>query len=301
MNTVTIKAPAKINTYLEVLGLRPDGYHEIAMVMEKIALHDVIMLQEISSGIELVIEGSSDDGMNAEKNLVWRAAKAFKEITGEKSGVRISLKKMIPIAAGLGGGSSDAASTLLGLNELWKKGLSKEKLAEIGSKLGADVPFFCYDGAAFVEGIGDKVTPLNRTLPKMYILLINPGFAVSTPWVYKQWDNLPKNKDKTLGSHVKDECIQGLTVASLDARVPPLFETFRDVTANLKNDLEEVTVSAYPEVGKIKEFLSENRADGVMMSGSGPSVFGLFEDKKSRDLAFSKAKERPWKVFSTEN
>jgi len=285
MKTIRLAAPAKVNTILKVVGRRPNGYHDLAMVMEKLSLHDEIVLELIDHGIELRLEGESDSGMNAEGNLAWKAAQAFREAADVTKGVRIILKKNIPVAAGLGGGSSDAATTLVGLNDLWEIDWPEEQLAKLGSRLGADVPFFCYEGPALVEGIGDRIVPISK-LPKLYILLINPGFAVSTPWVYRQWDILQE---------------KGLTVGVGDVRLPRLFETFQDVTANLTNDLEAVTIPAYPELKEIKNFLIGAGAQGALMAGSGPTVFGLFEDKAVRDDAFSHVTKRSWKVYATEN
>lgn len=285
MESISISAPAKINTILRVVGRRPNGYHDLVMVMEKLTLADDIILERIDHGIELINEGAVDEGMVAQKNLAWRAATAFRDATGEKRGVRIHLTKRIPVAAGLGGGSSDAAATLRGLNQLWEKGWSGDQLAQLGAELGADVPFFCFDGPALVQGIGDRVTPLEKKLPKFFVLLINPGFPVSTPSIYRCWDEINAR----------------LTVDGVDVRVPRLFETFRDVTANLVNDLESVTVNAHPEVGEVREFLSLAGAQGVLMAGSGPTVFGLFAEKSQRDQAADKVIRNSWRVIATEN
>ncbi len=296
MNAITVHAPAKVNLILKVVGRRPNGYHDLVMVMEKLKLHDEIVLEQLDRGIELVVDGQRDEGMVAQKNLAWRAAAVLQEAAGVNSGVRITLRKRTPVAAGLGGGSSDAAATLTGLNQLWDVDWSREGLAQLGSKLGADVPFFCFDGPALVEGIGDRVTPL-ASFPKLYILLINPGFAVSTPWVYGRWDELngmPQNTEL-------NRKIKWLTVDRAGVRVPPLFETTHDIVARLENDLEEATVSAHPEVAAIKEFLIDAGARGALMAGSGPTVFGIFEDAAMRDRAAAKVTDEAWRVFATEN
>jgi len=294
---LTITAPAKINLVLRVVGSRPDGYHDLVMVMEKLALADAITLTTIPSGIELAIDGQRDQGMEAEKNLAWRAGALFKKTTGDERGVRIALTKRVPVAAGLGGGSSDAAAVIKGLNRLWERGLSNNELAVMGVKLGADVPFFCYDGSALVEGIGDRVTPI-ANLPKLYILLINPGFAVPTPWVYQEWD---KQQVQGAGCKVQEKQVLGLTVEKSDAKAPRLFEAFQDVTAHLANDLEPVTMAAYPQVSAIKKYLLDAGAEGALMSGSGPTVFGLFSSKDMRDRAAAGVTSKDWKVFATEN
>lgn len=290
MNSLTVHAPAKVNLVLRVLGKRPNGYHDLFMVMEKLSLSDELTLESIPSGIELLVDGESDAGMQMEKNLAWRAAAAFREAAKEKRGVRIRLTKRIPVAAGLGGGSSDAGAVLKGLNRLWEKNWTPEGLADLGSPLGGDVPFFCYEGPAIAEGIGDKITPIPK-LPNLFILLINPGFAVSTPWVYQEYDKL------------------GLTVQGGGARYAPpfdvaqgmLFERFRDVTSNLHNDLEKVTIARYPEIGEIKSYLDNHGAIGSQMSGSGPTVFGIFEDEKTRNEALVKIQRKNWKAFAADN
>lgn len=280
MKSITVKAPAKVNTLLRVVGRRPDGFHDLEMVMVPLTLCDEITLTCIKSGIELSIDGSSDLGMQGEKNLAFRAVSAMFENAGRSDGVRIELTKRIPIAAGLGGGSSDAAAVLWGLNKLWGLGLKSSNLAKIGAKLGADVPFFCYGTPAYVEGIGDKVSPY-ESFPNIAFLLINPCFAVSTPWVYKQWD------------------LQ-LTVKPSNARVRPLFQAVTDVVSSLQNDLEKVAIPAHPEIGLIKSELMNAGAMGALMSGSGPTVFGVFYDTASRDSACVRLENKNWRIFATE-
>lgn len=315
---LNINAPAKVNLFLRVIGSRPDGYHDLFMVMEKLSLFDEIGLREIPSGIELVVEGEDvDAGMVAEKNLAYRAAQLFKEAADEKRGVRIHLKKKIPVAAGLGGGSSDAAAVLKGLNRLWQKNWSSQSLAALGAKIGADVPFFCYDGPAVAEGTGERITPLSK-LPKLFFLLINPGFAVSTPWVYKEFDR-QDGLLKTASNQMDDKGNFELTPPTLDARFRrlasrefnggfarrrfsgELFCDFRDVAASLYNDLEKVTVAKYPEIKTIKEFLLDQGAQGALMAGSGPTVFGVFESAKVRDGALDRKSKPHWKTFATDN
>ncbi|MFH1830734.1 MAG: 4-(cytidine 5'-diphospho)-2-C-methyl-D-erythritol kinase [Pseudomonadota bacterium] len=280
MQEITLKTPAKVNIFLRVIRKRPDGYHDLQMVMLPLSLYDEIQLKLRPAGIDITVDGISDKGMAGEKNLAYRAAKIISEKTGKKLGVRIELTKNIPVAAGLGGGSSDAAAVLKGLNELWELGLATDKLAELGKTLGADVPFFCHNGPAFVEGIGDRVTVYD-SFPNLSFLLINPGFSVSTSWIYKQWD------------------LQ-LTLHTPDARVRPLFQVFSDVIASLHNDLERVTISAHPEIETIKTALKDAGAKGVLMSGSGPTVFGVFAEKASRDAAREHINDKKWRVFSAE-
>jgi 4-diphosphocytidyl-2-C-methyl-D-erythritol kinase len=267
MKTVEIKAPAKVNTFLRVVGRRPDGYHELEMIMVPLTLADDLSLTLTPSGVELEVEGVSDPGMQGEGNLAYRAANALFQEAGVEGGVRIRLKKNIPVAAGLGGGSSDAAAVLRGLNRLLGLDWSASRLASIGGRLGADVPFFCYGGPAHVQGTGDQVEPLDG-FPNVHFLLVNPGFSVSTPWVYKQWD-------------------LRLTPQSSGATVRPLFQVVSDVVDSLHNDLEAVTIPAYPEVAEIKKELLDRGATGALMSGSGPTVFGVFENGRARDEALA--------------
>lgn len=285
-----IYAPAKVNLILRVLGTRPDGYHDLFMVMEKLSLADEITLEDSNSQIELMLEGKNvDEGMVTQKNLAYRAAAVFKEATGEKRGVKMHLKKRIPVAAGLGGGSSDAAAVLKGLNQFWQKGCTKEELAAMGAKLGADVPFFCFDGPAIAQGIGERITEL-PSLPNLSFLLINPGFSVSTPWVYKEFDRLK------LGLESK-----GLTPEDLDDNFRPFLKEFCGVTNSLHNDLEKVTIAEYPEIQKIKDFLLDQGAAGVLMAGSGPTVFGIFESAKVCEQALDRIPSPHWQAFATNN
>lgn len=278
---MTVKAPAKVNTILRVVRLREDGYHDLEMVMVPLSLCDEIELREIPSGIDLVVDGAKDAGMAAEKNLAWRAARALQDATGVGKGVRIELAKRIPVAAGLGGGSSDAAAVIRGLNELWGLNMPVDKLCDIGGRLGADVPFFCHASPAYVEGIGDRVSVYD-IFPKLAFLLINPGFAVSTPWVYKQWD------------------LQ-LTHNTPGATVRPLFQVFSDVIVSLHNDLERVTIPAHPEIEVIKDALMDVGASGVLMSGSGPTVFGIFEDGSARDEASRRLDGSKWRIIAADS
>lgn len=288
-----IQAPAKVNLVLKVLGRRADGFHDLFMVMERLSLYDDIALEQIASGIELRVNADfSDDGMLMEKNLAWRAAKKFIETTGEDKGVRIHLDKKIPIAAGLGGGSSDAAAVLKGLNIMWNKGLNSDELAHMGAALGADVPFFCYNGTCIAEGIGDRISAVSK-LPKLYFLLINPGFSVSTPWVYIEFDKISEYPVNNRGL--------GLTQQNKGVSFRPFFECFEDVVSSLENDLEKVTAGAYQEVFEIKKFLDNYGANGSLMSGSGPTVFGVFKDAPTRDEAIKSIPKNNWKAFAAEN
>ncbi len=215
-----------------------------------------------------------------ETNLCYRAAACLQPLSALPQAVSIRIDKQTPIGAGLGGGSSDAASVLLALNELWGLGLSGQQLGEIGVQLGADVPFFCHEGAAVCEGIGEKITPLTR-FPKLPILLVNPGFHLSTPSIYKAYD-------------------QGLTPPKSRGSCPKLFEGLQEVAAILENDLQQVAEKVHPIIRTIREELVNYGAVAAQMSGSGPTVFGIFESKEKAQRAAQKIARPEWKVVTTE-
>jgi 4-diphosphocytidyl-2-C-methyl-D-erythritol kinase len=253
-----LKAPAKVNFRLDVLRRREDGYHDLRMIMQRIDLCDELefSLRE-EPGVALVCDGAdipSDSG-----NLVWKAATEILDRSGTKTGLKIKLKKNIPVAAGLGGGSSDAASTLMGLNRLLNTGLTDEELMSIGVRLGADVPFFIFKKPAVAEGIGEKLTPLEK-IPKLWLLLVNPGIHVATSWAYRNLN---------------------LTTEKVAARLPFLYNSPEDVAGILSNDLEAVTIRQNPVIAEIKELLQSAGAAGALMSGSGSTVFGIFADESA--------------------
>lgn len=300
-NHVTLYAPAKINLTLQVLGRRPDGYHELDTWMHKIALCDEIHLEQTSvSGLSLHCPGSSlpED----ESNLVHQAATRFYHLIDEPPALKITLKKNIPVSAGLGGGSSDCAAVLLGLNSLFGYPLAKKLLLEEGKNLGADVPFFVEDFvSARAQGIGEKLTPL-APMPACTILLVNPGVAVSTGWVFAQLEGeIPllghsgADSQKTFEidnyALTRGAKTYSLGRASAEGRGLKLF-----------NDLEEVTLKHYPEIALIKKLLLEHDAKDTLMSGSGSTVFGLFTEQNRaaycKDVIQSLYPD--WKLFLTE-
>lgn len=290
MTSLTLKAPAKINLCLRILDRRADGYHELSMLMKKVSLWDEIHLEKTDGPLELTAGGCD---FPAEKNLALRAARELQQVSGTCCGVRIQLTKKIPIGAGLGGGSSDAAAVLKGLNQLWKLHWPTEKLAEIGVKLGADVPFFLYEGPAWVRGIGEKVTPIPK-LSKCWIILIYPGAGVDTPWAYRVWD---ERKEEPVPS--ERERVEALTQGNQDVSVPRAFAQLLEI---LYNDFEAVVLPKFPEIAEAKSALQKAGAAGVLMSGSGSAVFGLFEMKEERDRALKKLDASPqWQVFTAEN
>ena len=254
---VTVQAPAKVNLMLRVVGKRPDGYHDLETWMQKLELHDTVDLEIFpGSGIQFSCDEPSVPADAT--NLAVRAAKAFLAARRESDGygVRIHLTKRIPVAAGLGGGSSDAGAVLRGLTGLFGSALSEKELIDLARPLGADVPFFAVEyEAVLAEGIGDRLTPV-ATLADCSFILVNPGFFVSTAWVF---GNFPLTRKKI---HSKLSCFQSGTLSF----------------SEMHNDLEQVTCARHPEIEKMKEALIAFGAAKALMSGSGPTVFGIFPE-----------------------
>ncbi|MGB6779474.1 MAG: 4-(cytidine 5'-diphospho)-2-C-methyl-D-erythritol kinase [Planococcus citreus] len=250
-----IKAPAKINLTLDVLYKRPDNYHEIEMIMTTVDLADRIGLQGTAKGIH--IQSADRFVPNDSRNLAYQAAQLIKDTFNIKTGVIISLDKQIPVAAGLAGGSSDAAATLKGLNQLWQLNLSLDELAELGAKIGSDVSFCVYGGTALATGRGEVIEELPAP-PHCWVILAKPSLGVSTADVY--------------GAFNPDKAEHPDTQAMIAALREGDYEA---MCANLGNALESVTMNLHPEVGQIKEQMIKFGADAVLMSGSGPTVFGL--------------------------
>ena len=274
---LSVRAPAKINLFLRVTGRRADGYHTLQTRMQKVGLFDLLKVQRGGEGVRLHCVGA-DLPENAD-NLVHRAASLFLETVAQRrgrtlGGVKISLTKNIPIAAGLGGGSSDAAAALKALNFLFEAGLTAGELAAIGLELGADVPFFLADTpAALAVGIGEILTPV-APLSGCFVLLVNPGFSVSTRWVYQTFA-LTKEEKTTIFKNFRE--------SADPAGQPCLSATVEGLPAALENDLETVTITRYPEIGRIKEELLAHGAVAALMSGSGPTVFALFSDQQAAE------------------
>lgn len=250
-----IKAPAKINLTLDVLYKRPDNYHEIEMIMTTVDLADRIGLQGTAKGIH--IQSADRFVPNDSRNLAYQAAQLIKDTFNIKTGVIISLDKQIPVAAGLAGGSSDAAATLKGLNQLWQLNLSLDELAELGAKIGSDVSFCVYGGTALATGRGEVIEELPAP-PHCWVILAKPSLGVSTADVYGAFD-----PDKA-----KHPDTQAMIAALREG-------DYEAMCTNLGNALESVTMNLHPEVGQIKEQMIKFGADAVLMSGSGPTVFGL--------------------------
>lgn len=251
-----VKAPAKINLSLDVLGKREDGYHEVEMVMTTVDLADRL---EISHKEENSISILSHNRFvpDDERNLAYKAAKLLKEKFRIQTGVNIKIEKNIPVAAGLAGGSSDAAAALKGLNQLWNLGLSVEELATLGAEIGSDVSFCVYGGTALAKGRGEKIQPLPAP-PKCWVILAKPSIGVSTSDVYGRLDVSNIEHPNT------GKMIEAIKKGNYEL-----------MCANLGNVLESVTLEMHPEVKQIKEYMKRFGADAVLMSGSGPTVFGL--------------------------
>jgi 4-diphosphocytidyl-2-C-methyl-D-erythritol kinase len=264
-------APAKINLFLRVLRKRPDGYHDIFSLMQKITLYDELTFVPRSGGI--VLKCPNSDLSVSTDNLVFRAAESILSYTGCSSGIEIILIKNIPAAAGLGGGSSDAAATLSAINEICQLGLTKAVLMKLGAKLGADVPFFIFGDSAFASGIGDQLTAWKNPL-KLNIVLINPFFPLSTKLVYESL-NLRLTKEQ------------------INYSIPRL-SALSDITHEMHNDLETASLKMHPELTELKQLLLRHGALSAMMSGSGPTVFGIFTDEnKAKKTAEAIKKEVP--------
>lgn len=260
MNSIKLKARAKINLGLDVLSKREDGYHEVRMVMQTIGLYDRIIMRKIREPEIKIITNLSFLPVN-ENNLVYKAAKMLIDEFNIKEGVFINLNKFIPVAAGLAGGSSDAASVLYGMNRLFHLNLSLEELMKRGINIGADVPYCIMRGTALAEGIGEKLTKL-KPMPRCYIVIAKPPINVSTKLVY---DNLDM---KGVQEHPD---IDGI-IEKIEAR------DINAIAGKLGNVLENVTIPLYPVIEKIKSDMKSNGAINAMMSGSGPTVFGMFRE-----------------------
>ena len=268
-----LQAFAKINLGLDVLGKREDGYHEVRMIMQTIRMYDQLdMRKSVEPGIHLTTNKKYIPV--DENNLVWRAAKLMMDTCGIIEGVSIHLHKVIPVAAGMAGGSSDAAATLVGMNRLFHCGLSKEKLMELGVQIGADVPYCVLRGTALAEGIGEKLTVL-PPMPDCWILIGKPGISVSTKYVYTTLD---------LNTDTVHPDIDGMKKALEDGNL-------YGITERMGNDLQDVTIPAYPEVERIKEQMKTLGAVNAMMSGSGPTVFGIFDNEEKAQEACQKLRE----------
>lgn len=269
MNSISVKAYAKINLGLDVIRKREDGYHDVSMIMQSLELHDNITInKQQESGIHISTNLSYIP--NDQGNLVSKAASLFFETMSIQEGISITLEKNIPVAAGLAGGSSDAAATLKGLNELYGAGLSRDELMKLGVQIGADVPYCILLGTALSEGIGEILTPL-APMPECTILLVKPDISVSTKYVY---ENL-RLTDSIVHPNIPVMC-EALASGDLNMLIK-----------NMDNILQTVTIKDYPIITNIKNKMLELGAATSLMSGSGPTVFGIYKNHELAKKAFT--------------
>ena len=273
MKEISVKALAKINLGLDVVRRREDGYHEVRMVMQTIHLFDRLQIAKTNSG-DITMKTNLSFLPTNENNLVYKAAKLLKDEFGIKDGIDVKLHKHIPVAAGMAGGSTDAAAVLYGVNRIFDLGLSREDLMERGVKIGADVPYCIMRGTALAEGIGEKLTAL-PPMVKCPVLIAKPQISVSTKFVY---ENLKLN-EQTIHPDIDR------LVADIEAK------NLRAIASDMGNVLESVTIPHYPIISQIKEHMMEHGALNSMMSGSGPTVFGLFDNEDTAVAAYEAMKE----------
>ncbi len=275
MDFIEKKAKAKINIGLDVLGKFENGYHDVKMIMHTVNLADTLSFRKNNTGKATMC--SSDKTIpEDERNLIMKATNLFRNTYGVTEGVHIELEKRIPHAAGLGGGSADAATTLLALNELFQLHASQDELFEIGVKIGADVPFCIMGGTALAEGIGEKLTPL-QPLPTCAIVLVKPKISVSTARVYQSFDLQEIDQHPDI-----DGIIKALEKQNL-----------REICVRLGNVLESVTIHDFPELKTYKDYMKKQGALGSLMSGSGPTIFGIFENRMDAERVVRYFEQQP--------
>lgn len=280
MNSIQLKSRAKINLSIDVLGKREDGYHLVEMIMQTIDLFDKIKIFSLKEDT-IIIESNSLDIPLDSTNIVYKAADLIKKQYNIKEGVKIIIEKNIPIAAGMAGGSSNAAAVLVGLNQLWQIKLSENKLKELGLKLGADVPFCIGGQTALAENIGEKLTKIDGLSENIFILVCKPELFVSTKEIYEEIDSKIIEKrpnNKLLIQLLKENKIQ-------------------QIADNMYNVLEEVTRERYPVIEEIEKIMMENDALGSMMSGSGPTVFGLYINREDAENCKNKLLKKFSQVY----
>ncbi|MDN5346488.1 MAG: 4-diphosphocytidyl-2-C-methyl-D-erythritol kinase [Clostridia bacterium] len=281
MDEIIVPAYAKINLTLKVLGQRADGYHDLSTIFQAISLHDEVIARKEGRDIDLVAEGAGLP--SREENLIYRAALLLKERFGLVAGVRIYLKKRLPVAAGLGGGSADAAATLLALNYLFDLGLMPAQLMLLGAELGADVPFCLLGGTALGRGRGERLTLLPPP-PRLWLVLVKPPFGVSTAEVYRGWDaGLGAGKE---AGPDEEAALEALNTGKRDLLLKAL-----------GNDLEGITCSLYPQALDVKKCLFKAGAEQVIMCGSGPTFFGVVDGAEAAEKVASRVRPFFSEVF----
>lgn len=272
MDEITLKALAKINLGLDVVRRREDGYHEVRMIMQTIHLYDLLEIQKIREPEIQIVSNLSFLPVN-ENNLVYKAARLLQEEFALTDGISVKLTKRIPVAAGMAGGSTDAAAMLYAMNQLYDLGLSRRELMKRGVQIGADVPYCLMRGTALAEGIGEKLTQLPPMI-KCPVLIAKPSISVSTKFVYQNLKLDEQTNHPDIDALMKD-------IREKD---------FDDVCAHMGNVLESVTIPNYPVIAEIKQQMMRSGAKASMMSGSGPTVFGLFEDGETAKRALREMK-----------
>jgi 4-diphosphocytidyl-2-C-methyl-D-erythritol kinase len=280
---LVFKTPAKINLGLFIIGKRPDGYHDLETLFQMVSLCDTVELESLENKVELVCDDSRVP--TDETNLMTRAARLLQERFPDRSGLgcRMVLKKKIPMGAGLGGGSGNAAGILMGLNRLWDLKLQRAELSRIAAQLGSDIPFFLCAPSALGEGRGERLTAL-QSPKKFHVILVFPRVSMATAEVYQALNfNLTKNSKNI---KILREFFSQSNIISMGA--------------HLHNDLEPIVIKRLPVVESIKDKLRSLNAAGTLVSGSGSTVFGIFEDSKAAELALARCREEAWDTFLTE-
>lgn len=275
MKVLKLKSPGKINVRLDVLNRRSDGFHDLRMINTAVSVFDDIECELIDRGI--VVECENDANVpSGEGNIVYQVTKEILAYSNKNVGVHIRIRKNIPSSAGMGGGSSNAATVMMGLNELLKINLSREKLMKIGVRFGADVPFFIYNSPAIATGIGENMTRIKK-MPKLPLVLVTPNIKVPTKWVFERYA-MPFVEKTPLGDDV--------------AEIPVEFTTKKSLIRYLHNDLERITVEKYPVVKELKALLVKAGAMAAQMTGSGPTVFGIFTDREGAEKAGNRMRDK---------
>lgn len=267
------KAYGKINLGLDVTGKRADGYHIVRMIMQNVDIYDTLTFEDNETG-EIVLTASSESIPTDDSNLICKVAKQLKEKFNVDKGINIHLEKRIPVAAGMAGGSTDGAAAYLALNDIWGLGQSKEELCRLAVSLGADIPYCIMGGTMVAEGIGEELTAI-ADMPECLIVVAKPAIGVSTGWVYTELDSKPIEKHPD---------IDGIRSAIENGDL-------KGMCALIDNVLEHVTASKYEEIGKIEKLLEDNGAIRAFMTGSGPTVFGIFEDEDKAREAYKAVEE----------
>jgi 4-diphosphocytidyl-2-C-methyl-D-erythritol kinase len=259
----TFLSPAKVNLVLKVLSKRPDGYHNIFSIVDPITLYDIIHIEEMDNDCIIV---KDDKGLlpEGEQNTIFRAVKCIKDTYSIRKGVKIYVEKRIPIGSGLGGPSSNAATVLKAVSEMWHLSVTDDEFVDLGRSIGADVPLFLYGKPCMMEGIGDIITPV--ILPRLWYLIVYPGVALSTKEAYGRLKIVLTNNEKNI-------------------KLMGNFKNIGDIVGSLENDLEQIGMIMCPQIKAIKDILMGTDALGVMMSGSGSSVFGIFRNERDVDKA----------------